>query len=76
MVMNNEGEGGPEGGVSVGEDREVGLRVALSNEEKQKWKNRQKQSSSAKQPPGRKPGLSGRNGIARAVTRLDIDSYS
>jgi len=40
--MNNEGEGGPEGGVSVGEDREVGLRVALTKEEKQKWKNRLK----------------------------------
>jgi len=42
LVMNNEGEGGPEGGVSVGEDREVGLRVALTKEEKQKWKNRLK----------------------------------
>ena len=76
MAMNNEGEGGPERGVSVGEDREVGGRVALTKEEKRKWKNRQKQSSSVKQPPGRKPGLGGRNGIARAVKRLAMDSYS
>jgi len=60
----------------MGEDREAGGRVALTKEEKQNWKNRQKQSSSAKQPPGRKPGLSGRNGIAWAVKRLVMDSYS
>jgi len=74
---DNEGEGGPYGGVSAGRDREAGGSVALrvTKQEKRRWKNRQKQGSSAKQSPGRKPGLGDRNGIAQVAKRLAMDSY-
>jgi len=60
----------------VGRDKAVGGSATLTKEEKQKWKNRQQQNFSAKHSPGRKIGLGGRNGIARAAQRLAMDSYS
>jgi hypothetical protein len=43
--------------VFVGANREIGEGVALTKEEKRKWKNRQKQSPSIKRPPaGSKTG--------------------
>jgi len=42
---DNEGEGGPQGGSSVGGDGAVGGGVTLTKEEKRKWKNRTKKPS-------------------------------
>ena len=54
---DHEGEGGPEGGVSVAGDREAGGSVTLTKERNRRWKNRQEQRPSTKQSPGRTPGL-------------------
>jgi len=71
---NNEGEGGPEGGISVGGDAAVGGGVTLTKEEKRKWKNRTKKPSpSTKKTHGRKHG--GNHGQARDARRLAKDSY-
>jgi len=70
---NNEGQGGTEGGVSVGGDRAAGGGVTLTKEEKRKLTSRmKKQSPSAKTTHGRKDD--GNHGQARDARRLAKDS--